>query len=140
MDVIEHMENGESDVDTEVVKENTELKLGVRQLTMIEPGTQMGFMLPGSNGRNESLDGSQRDGEIRGGTQTQDIEESVDIVMSVWTEIKEMRSFFNWNDFFYASILGFLPTFWDTFSDLRFGSQLTELGDTYSAGKITLIY
>ena len=111
MDVIEHMESGESDVDTDVVKENTELKLGVRQLTMIEPGTQMGFMLPGSNGRNESLDGSQRDGEIGGGTQTQHIEESVDIVMSVWTEIKEMRSFFNWNDFFYASILGFLPTF-----------------------------
>ena len=41
---------------------------------------------------------------------------------------------FNWDDFGYSLILGFAPTAWDVYSDLKIADQLEDNGDSYSAG------
>ena len=47
---------------------------------------------------------------------------------------KSCEAAFNWNDFFYSFILGFLPTVWDVFSDIRIASQLKVEVDDETAG------
>ena len=41
---------------------------------------------------------------------------------------------FNWDDFGYSLILGFAPTAWDVYSDLTIADELTESGESISAG------
>ena len=41
---------------------------------------------------------------------------------------------FNWDDFGYSLILGFAPTAWDVYSDLKIADQLEDNGESYSAG------
>ena len=48
--------------------------------------------------------------------------------------LESWKAAFNWNDFFYSLILGFLPTAWDVFSDLKIASQLKEEFDVEAAG------
>ena len=46
---------------------------------------------------------------------------------------------FNWDDFCYALILGFLPTTWDVLSDLNFGDSLVSQGEDGMAGLCYLV-
>ena len=48
--------------------------------------------------------------------------------------LKRCQTAFNWDDFFYSFILGFLPTAWDVFSDLGIALQLKEEVDVETAG------
>ena len=48
--------------------------------------------------------------------------------------MESWKAAFNWNDFFYSLILGFLPTAWDVFSDLKIASLLKEEFDVEAAG------
>ena len=41
---------------------------------------------------------------------------------------------FNWDDFGYSLIFGFAPTAWDVYSDLTIADELTESGESISAG------
>ena len=48
--------------------------------------------------------------------------------------LKSWKAAFNWDDFLYSLILGFLPTAWDVLSDLQIASQLKEEVDVETAG------
>ena len=48
--------------------------------------------------------------------------------------LESCKAAFNWDDFFYSLILGFLPTAWDVFSDLRIASVLKEEVNVEAAG------
>ena len=48
--------------------------------------------------------------------------------------LESCKAAFNWDDFFYSLILGFLPTAWDVFSDLRIASLLKEEVNVETAG------
>ena len=49
-------------------------------------------------------------------------------------ELNDWREAFNWDDFAYNLVLGFLPTAWDVFSDLRIAFHLRENAEVDSAG------
>ena len=48
--------------------------------------------------------------------------------------VDECRESFNWNDFFYSLISGFLPTAWDVYTDISLGLKLEKQEDVYTAG------
>ena len=52
----------------------------------------------------------------------------------VEAELNGWREAFNWDDFSYNLILGFLPTAWDVFSDLRIATYLKAKEEVDSAG------
>ena len=57
-----------------------------------------------------------------------------DVVDNVTYVDLSWGALFNWDDFGYSLILGFAPTTWDVFSDLRIAETLEDSGDIYSAG------
>ena len=59
----------------------------------------------------------------------EDVQEEVGVELSI-----SWREAFNWDDFAYNLILGFLPTAWDVFSDLGIASYLKANAEVDSAG------
>ena len=47
---------------------------------------------------------------------------------------KEIKKYFNWNDFFFGLIFGLAPTVWDMYTDLQLGSHLLQSEDAHAAG------
>jgi hypothetical protein len=53
---------------------------------------------------------------------------------SVLAYAKKLSADWNWKDFFYAFIFGFLPTAWDGCTDIALGKSLQNQNDLHSAG------
>ena len=66
--------------------------------------------------------------------QTNERLEEVEEEEEVEAELNDWREAFNWDDFAYNLVLGFLPTACDVFSDLRIAFHLRENAEVDSAG------
>lgn len=81
--------------------------------------------------------GNSTENEVTANQSEHSTDESVSVVgvEDVFENEPSWRSQFNWDDFGYSLILGFAPTAWDVFSDLRIATQLAEeYGEIHSAG------
>ena len=47
---------------------------------------------------------------------------------------KEIKKYFNWDDFFFGLIFGLAPTAWDMYTDLQLGSHLLDTENAHAAG------
>lgn len=56
------------------------------------------------------------------------------ILQELQLEFMNIKTYFNWNDFFYTLILGLAPSVWDIATDFQLAEQLIKIGRMDIAG------
>ena len=55
-------------------------------------------------------------------------------LQALWFELINIKTYFNWNDFFYTLLLGLAPSVWDIVTDFQLAKQLIHNGEVDTAG------